>query len=82
MTNAERMPKYEAGERSCPICSDPLPAHQTWPGAIYRFCGKPECAAIVKTMKGGRYIGTGEHKCEGADCDNFVPEGRYRPQPV
>lgn len=81
MTKDEMMPKYEAGERKCPICGDPLPAHQTWPGAKYRFCMKPECVAEVKALKWGRYIEHGGHKCEGGDCDNFVPEGRYRSKP-
>ena len=33
MTKDQMMPKYEAGERTCPICGEPLPAHQTWIGA-------------------------------------------------
>lgn len=33
MTKEEMMPKHAAGERKCPICSEPLPAHQTWAGA-------------------------------------------------
>jgi integrase/recombinase XerC len=83
MTKDQMMPKYEAGERNCPICSEPLPAHQTWAGARYRFCGKPECAAIVKAKKGGgRYIGANERKCDCEDCENFVPEGWYRHRPT
>jgi integrase/recombinase XerC len=78
MTNESRMPKYEAGDRSCPVCAASLAAHQTWPGARYRFCGAPECAAKVKTIQGGRYIGPKEHRCEGDNCSNFVPEGWYR----
>jgi integrase/recombinase XerC len=80
MTKGEMTSKYAAGERTCPI-SDPLPAHRTWTGARYRFCMKPECVAIVKARKVGRYIGPNEHKCEETDCDNFVPEGQYRLQP-
>jgi integrase/recombinase XerC len=82
MTKDAMMPKYEAGERACPLCSESLPAHQTWPGARYRFCGQPECLAIVKRMMCGRYIGPNEHKCDGDTCDNFVPQGRYRAHPA
>jgi DNA repair exonuclease SbcCD ATPase subunit len=28
MTKDQMMPEYEAGERNCPLCSRPLPAHQ------------------------------------------------------
>ena len=82
MIKDEMMPKYRSGERCCPICDDPLPPHQTWPGAKYRICTKPGCVAEVKALKWGRYIGPNEHKCEGGDCDNFVPEGRYRSKPT
>lgn len=81
MTNEEIMPRYEAGERTCPICSDPLPAHHTWRGARHRFCGKAECAAVVKKMKGGRYVAPNEQRCEAGSCDNFVPEGWYANRP-
>ena len=52
MTKNELMPKYEAGERTCPVCAALLPAHQTWPGARYRFCGKPECTKMAMTAFG------------------------------
>jgi integrase/recombinase XerC len=77
VTDAELMPNYAARERTCPICGTPLPAHQTWPGARYRFCSASECAAKVKKLPRGRYIRPNEHKCEGDACSNFVPEGRY-----
>ena len=67
MTKEELMPKYEYGERTCRVCSAPLPAHQTWPGATYRFCGKPECSAVVKLKKRGRWIGPGEYPPDQAD---------------
>jgi integrase/recombinase XerC len=82
VTKNQMMPKYEAGERACPICSEPLPAHQTWGGAKYRICGKPECIAVLRAKKGGRYIAANERKCDGEDCDNFVPEGWYRTHPT
>jgi integrase/recombinase XerC len=69
--------KYKDGERDCAVCSGHLPAHETWPGAKFPFCGKPECAAVLKAHKSGRYIGPNEHKCEGPDCKNFIREGRY-----
>ena len=81
MTKDEMMPKYKAGERTCPICADPLPAHQTWAGAKFRFCGQSECTVIVKAMRWGRYVGPNERKCEAGDCDNFVPAGRYSAKP-
>lgn len=81
MTKKEIMPKYQAGERACPICSAPLPAHQTWRGARYRFCGQAECAAIVEKMKGGRYVHANEQKCQAGGCDNFVPAGWYANRP-
>jgi integrase/recombinase XerC len=77
MTNEELMPTYVDGERSCPICSEPLPAHQTWPGARYRFCGSPTCAPKVKGLQKGRYIEANSVKCEAPDCDAYIPEGRY-----
>ena len=69
--------QYQAGEQTCPICAAPLPAYQTWAGAGYRYCGKPECTAIVKAMKRGRYIGPNQEKCGRAACNNLLPEGRY-----
>jgi integrase/recombinase XerC len=72
-----QMKVYKEGEHLCPVCADPLPAHETWPGARHRFCGKPKCAEVVKDTKYWRYIKAGEHKCEGPECPNFVPEGRY-----
>jgi len=77
VTNESKISKYDANERSCPTCAVPLPAHQTWPGVRYRFCGAADCAAKVKRLRNGRYIVTNEHKCEGPNCDRFVPEGRY-----
>jgi len=68
---------YGEGERACPVCKEPLPAHRTWPGARHRFCGKPACATVVQNTKYWRYIKAGKHKCEGPDCPNFIPEGRY-----
>jgi site-specific recombinase XerD len=82
MKKNEIMPKYEAGERNCPVCAEPLPAHHIWPGARHRFCGKLECAKVAMTKKHGRYIAANEHQCEGAGCDNFVPEGWYGDRPT
>jgi site-specific recombinase XerD len=33
-------------------------------------------------MKWGRYLRHGEHKCDGGNCDNFVPEGQYGSRPA
>jgi integrase/recombinase XerC len=81
MTKDAMMPKYEAGKRACPICGEPLPAHQTWAGSRFRFCGGPGCVAVVKAQKWGRYIGTNERKCDDEKCEKFVPEGWYRYRP-
>jgi integrase/recombinase XerC len=77
MTYEDMIRNYEAGKRLCGVCDKPVSAHETWPGAKYPFCGKPECAAALKADGAGRYIGPNEHKCEAPDCNNFVPEGRY-----
>src|SRR5215472_11201819 len=77
-TQERKTRKYGDGERRCPVCGEPLPAHQVWPGARYRFCGKPECVAQVKRLPRGAYIGAKEHKCAAKSCENFLPEGRYR----
>jgi integrase/recombinase XerC len=70
--------KYAAGARTCFVCrTKPLPSHETWPGAKYAFCGKPECRAVLKEGTGGLYVGPSEVKCEGPECDNYIPEGRY-----
>lgn len=77
MTNEEHIWKYNAGDRACPVCGVPLPAHETWPGARYRFCGGAVCARILKQSKRYQYIDANQRKCDGPDCDNFLPEGRY-----
>jgi hypothetical protein len=33
MTKDGLFEHYGNGERECPICNDPLPAHSTWPGS-------------------------------------------------
>jgi len=71
------MPTYKAGDRRCPMCGEPLPAHQTWPGARYRVCGKTECTLKVNNHAGGRYVGPNEQRCTADSCSNYVPEGRY-----
>lgn len=74
----DRMPKNADGERCCPICSSPLPAHQDWAGAPSRSCGSEECKTKIKNLPGGRYVEAGETKCLVVNCSNLVPEGRYR----
>jgi integrase/recombinase XerC len=77
MPKAAHIYKYEAGARNCPICIELLPAHETWPGARYRFCGKPECAEVLKASTTGIYIAANEYKCDGPACENFIPSGLY-----
>lgn len=82
--------RYGDGEQTCCVCNRPLPPHETWPGARHPNCGEPECRASLKlkppfsgkgtagiASKVGLYIGPNERKCDGPDCTNFLPEGRY-----
>jgi integrase/recombinase XerC len=74
---------FRDGERSCPICNEPLPAHETWPGARYRFCMKAECKASVMTTKARlRYVAHQQVRCGAIGCTNYVPEGRYAANPA
>lgn len=68
---------YADAERPCPICNDPLPAHTTWPGARYRFCGKSECAARLKAIKNRGFVDPNSEPCRASNCSKFVPQGRY-----
>jgi integrase/recombinase XerC len=73
---------FKDGERSCPVCNEPLPAHETWPGARYRFCMTAECRTRVIATKGMlRYVEHQQVKCGAIGCTNYVPEGRYAPNP-
>jgi integrase/recombinase XerC len=82
MTRDKMAPRFKDGDRACPICAKLLPAHQTWPGARYRFCGAPECAAEIKKIPHGKFIEVNERRCEAGGCDNFVPEGLYASRPT
>jgi integrase/recombinase XerC len=73
----ESIRHYEEGERSCPICKEPLPAHDTWPGFRYRYCGTAECAQKITRF---RHIEANQYKCDAPNCENFVPEGFYNKQ--
>lgn len=79
MTGAGAIRIYKDGERRCPICDDPLPAHQVWPGARYRYCLKAACKQqlLARTHPFWHYIEAGAHRCDAEGCENFVPEGRY-----
>jgi integrase/recombinase XerC len=68
---------YANAERQCPICNDPLPAHTTWPGARYRFCGREGCAAGLKMLKTGKFVEADSEPCGASGCSNFIPRGRY-----
>ena|ERR1035441_3438159 len=69
---------FGIGEKTCPSCSEPLPAHELWPNIQYQFCGKPECAEILKATQKGIYIGPNEYKCNGPNCEHFIPFGFYK----
>ena len=77
MPKAAQIHRFEAGQRNCPICNEPLPAHETWPGARYRVCGKVECAEILKASTTGMYIAESQRRCDGPQCENFIPSGLY-----
>lgn len=68
---------YDDGERACPICDVALPAHSTWPGTRYRFCGGTECASEVRKLTLGRYVDAGTEPCQAPGCPNLIPEGLY-----
>lgn len=76
---SKAMPIYKDGKRRCPICDDPLSAHQVWPGARYRYCLKSECKQrlLAGTRNGWLYIEPNTRRCDAEGCQNFVPEGRY-----
>jgi hypothetical protein len=79
VNESKAMPFYKEGERTCPICNDPLPAHQVWPSAGYRYCMKSACKQrlLAGNRQGWHYIEAGNRRCDGEACANFVPEGRY-----
>jgi integrase/recombinase XerC len=81
MSRDKLAPKYKDGERACPICKNPLPAHQVWPGARHRFCGKQECAQEIKKNQCRLYVEPNDRKCEAGECDKFIPEGSYEHRP-
>jgi hypothetical protein len=77
MTKDGLFEHYGNGKRECPICNGLLPAHSTWPGARYRFCGRTECAARVKMLKNGRFVDPNSGPCRASGCSRFLPGGRY-----
>jgi integrase/recombinase XerC len=62
---------------------EPLPAHETWPGARYRFCliGACKDKVALKGKPGVRYVEHQQIKCGAIGCTNYVPEGRYATRP-
>src|ERR1035437_4877909 len=79
MNESKAMPYYKDGERTCPFCNDPLPAHQTWPGARFRYCMKNECKQrlLAGNRHGWQYIEAMTRRCDALGCTNLLPEGRY-----
>jgi len=79
MNEIEGMPYYEDGEQRCPLCNVPLPAHNTWPGARYRYCMKSECKhqLLAGNRQGWQYIEADTRGCDAEGCTSFLPEGRY-----
>jgi len=85
MNNLEKITEdrvFQEGERKCPICNEPLPAHETWSGARYRFCMKVECKiAVRRSHSGMRYVEQRQVKCGASGCTNYIPEGVYSLNP-
>jgi integrase/recombinase XerC len=77
MPKAAQIHRFDSGQRRCPICNDSLAAHETWRGARYRFCGKPECVAMLKSTTTDIYIAANEYRCDGPECKSFIPAGLY-----
>lgn len=73
----KKIKRYAAGERFCRACAGPLPGHETWPNAIFRWCNQKECLASMRVDTVGRYVAPKTLRCDGPDCANFVAEGRY-----
>jgi integrase/recombinase XerC len=73
---------FQDGERNCSICNEPLPAHETWPGARYRFCMRAACKdRVLLRKRGRRYLEHEQVKCGAIGCTKYVPEGCYAIKP-
>jgi site-specific recombinase XerD len=55
-----------------------LPAHESWPGAKFRYCGRANCTEALRKHDHGRYVAPNTVICEAAGCSNYLPEGFYR----
>ena len=76
MTKLEQnIRSFADGEATCRACSVPLPAHQTWPSSIFRWCSEASCLLKMKDATVGRYIGPKQIGCSGPGFSNFVAEG-------
>ena len=79
MNNALQVALFKDGERICPSCGTPLPAHETWPGCRFRYCGSVKCTEELRRQDHGRYVEPNSIRCDADGCDNFAPEGFYGP---
>lgn len=70
---------FADGKRNCPNCGTALPAHETWPGARFRYCGNSACTEQLRQHDNGRYVAPNTVKCDAEGCTEYVPEGFYGP---
>jgi integrase/recombinase XerC len=77
MNDSLTITTYRDGERICPACGEALPAHDTWPGARFRHCGRSKCTDRLRQHDNGRFVSSGTLRCSAEGCTEFVPEGFY-----
>lgn len=75
---AGKVLKFPKGEKQCRICGGPRLARSYSEAQKAVICGKAECQkAFYGKSRRWRWIGEGEIKCEGPECSNHVPPGRW-----
>jgi integrase len=78
MNFKDRIKTFKNGEKGCPICGTPLPAHRAWPGFRYQLCGKQECHSKFKAENcRAKFIPANTQRCGVSGCENYLPEGWY-----
>ncbi len=69
---------FQAGEKKCQVCGDPLPAITCSKKKHIFVCSKEECRRLGYAGKYDmREVGPGEIKCDAPGCPNFIPAGWY-----
>jgi len=77
MSSKLKIATYADGECTCSSCGSPLPGHETWSGARFRYCGSAACTAALRQHENGRYVAPCTVRCGVEGCIEFVPEGFY-----